>query len=580
MLRQGTLVAFIFLISPAVTEMPLYANIPLDTFSEDGKFRFQQNYAEVFKKIKNEGIYGIVVDVWWGITEREPQVYDFSAYRELTNLVKASSLKVKFILSFHECGSTANDDHLIRLPSWVDKTRQTAIFYTDHDGSSTDSYISLFADDEKIFGNPEKGYRTPLEIYSDFMRAFSEEFNKQLNDVIDEIVVGLGPSGQLRYPGYRLHSGFCGNGAFQCFDENAKKSLRAAALAYDADVLVNFYKKNQPKRLKGHEDFTSKEGIKEVLDYNKKPDQSHFFYPREKTCNLHPFQRDRCEAKNEQECNSTKCCWDSKGPESCYKQAVNYCLLAKVRQDCGVLGTTEEECNQKGCCWDSSKYDKPFCFKPGTMESYQTRYGEFFLNWYESKLYEHGERIIYDARLIFPDVPISIKLPSVHWMVSHSSRAAEATAGYNHTSGSDPYRKLMLILKRYKVGLIFSGFATWNTPNNECYAKPELLVDHIKSLSKELEVDLIGEQSSITTPGQINDYDRVISQLDGLAGYIPFRITRDNNTCPACKSKLIDRVRGLTPQRHYKLRGLERVLAVIEKLDCFNCMDCPNTNSL
>jgi len=67
-------------------------------------------------------------------------------------------------------------------------------------------------DDEALFSS-----RSPLDMYSDFMSAFSKEFESELEDgTIVEIQVGTGPSGELRYPSYpsSLWS-FPGVGEFQ-----------------------------------------------------------------------------------------------------------------------------------------------------------------------------------------------------------------------------------------------------------------------------------------------------------------------------------------------------------------------------
>ncbi len=50
--------------------------------------------------------------------------------------------------------------------------------------------------------------------------------------VINQVQVGLGPSGELRYPAYQNPRGwnYCGSGAFQCYDRYMLQSLQAAAV--------------------------------------------------------------------------------------------------------------------------------------------------------------------------------------------------------------------------------------------------------------------------------------------------------------------------------------------------------------
>jgi len=78
--------------------------------------------------------------------------------------------------------------------------------------SRTDTeYISLGADNQPVL----KG-RTPIEAYRDFMAAFKNAMGTRLGSTINEVQVGLGPCGELRYPAYQLDRwAFPGIGEFQ-----------------------------------------------------------------------------------------------------------------------------------------------------------------------------------------------------------------------------------------------------------------------------------------------------------------------------------------------------------------------------
>lgn len=41
------------------------------------------------------GVEGVMVDVWWGIVERSPGQYDFTAYRRLFDMITEAGLKVQ-----------------------------------------------------------------------------------------------------------------------------------------------------------------------------------------------------------------------------------------------------------------------------------------------------------------------------------------------------------------------------------------------------------------------------------------------------------------------------------------------------
>jgi len=103
--------------------------------------------------------------------------------------------------------------------------------------------------------------RTPVEMYSDWFAAFASEFSSDLGSTIVEVMVGLGPAGELRYPAYPLaHWSFCGVGEFQCFDDHALASLEEAA--------------NQRNRF----DWRSPFSRSVVGGYNSKPPASTDFF--------------------------------------------------------------------------------------------------------------------------------------------------------------------------------------------------------------------------------------------------------------------------------------------------------------
>jgi hypothetical protein len=127
------------------------------------------------------------------------------------------------------------------------------IFFTDRPresglGQRNKEYLSIWADDCPVLpagppagsnpsfgGRPAAaaagssdggGMRTPLQCYVDLMVAFREEFAVHLGTLIEEVVVGSGPCGELRYPSYVEANGwrFPGVGEFQCYDRCVTQS--------------------------------------------------------------------------------------------------------------------------------------------------------------------------------------------------------------------------------------------------------------------------------------------------------------------------------------------------------------------
>lgn len=83
------------------------------------------------------------------------------------------------------------------------------LFFTDQPragarGQRNREYVSLFADEapRALSG------RSPLECYGDLMRAFRDAFAVELGGLVEEVVVGAGPCGELRFPSYPEANGW------------------------------------------------------------------------------------------------------------------------------------------------------------------------------------------------------------------------------------------------------------------------------------------------------------------------------------------------------------------------------------
>lgn len=212
--------------------VPVYVMMPLDSVTMGNGVNRRKAMNASMQALKSAGVEGIMMDVWWGLVERDgPGVYNWGGYNELMEMANKHGLKVQAVMSFHQCGGNVGDSVSIPLPKWareeIDKDPDLA--YTDQWGRRNYEYISLGADTLPVL----KG-RTPVQCYADFMRAFRDNFKQHLGDTIVEIQVGMGPAGELRYPSYPEQNGtwrFPGIGAFQCYDKYMRSSLKAAAEA-------------------------------------------------------------------------------------------------------------------------------------------------------------------------------------------------------------------------------------------------------------------------------------------------------------------------------------------------------------
>jgi len=249
--------------------VPVYVMLPLDTVNADGIFRYASAnwFSSALKELKQRGIHGVAVDVWWGAVEKKPRMYDFSGYRQLFEFLVSLDLKIQVVLAFHACGGNVGDNAEVPLPAWVLAAgeRDPDIFFTDRPrefspGNRNPECISLFADDEPGI---LRG-RSPIQCYVDFMKAFRDEFIADsacsFYDAISEISLGAGPCGELRYPSYAETNGwrFPGIGEFQCYDRRALASLATAA------------------EEAGHPEW-GHAGPPDVGHYNSTPDDTAFF---------------------------------------------------------------------------------------------------------------------------------------------------------------------------------------------------------------------------------------------------------------------------------------------------------------
>ncbi|XP_031482039.1 beta-amylase 1, chloroplastic-like [Nymphaea colorata] len=212
--------------------VPVFVMLPLDSVRPNHEVNRGKAMNASLMALKSAGVEGVMVDVWWGLVEgQEPGRYNWSGYAELFEMARRHGLKVQAVMSFHQCGGNVGDSCTIPLPRWVveEINRDSDLAYTDQWGRRNYEYVSLGCDELPVLRG-----RTPVQCYSDFMRAFRDTFSHLLGDTIVEIQVGMGPAGELRYPSYPELNGtwkFPGIGAFQCYDKYMVSSLRAAAEA-------------------------------------------------------------------------------------------------------------------------------------------------------------------------------------------------------------------------------------------------------------------------------------------------------------------------------------------------------------
>ncbi|XP_058103770.1 beta-amylase 8-like isoform X1 [Magnolia sinica] len=241
--------------------IPVYVILPAGIINSFCQLVDPEGIQQELRHLKSLNVDGVVVDCWWGIVEGwSPRKYLWSGYRELFNIIREFQLKLQVVMAFHECGGNGSGDMPIPLPKWVmeiGKDNQD-IFFTDREGRRNTECLSWGIDKERVL----KG-RTGIEVYFDFMRSFRMEFDDLFAEgLISGVEIGLGASGELKYPSFAERMGwrYPGIGEFQCYDKYLQQSLRRAA------------------KLRGHSFWAR--GPDNAGQYNSRPHETGFFCER------------------------------------------------------------------------------------------------------------------------------------------------------------------------------------------------------------------------------------------------------------------------------------------------------------
>ncbi|GAA0159580.1 hypothetical protein LIER_16322 [Lithospermum erythrorhizon] len=427
------------------SRVPIFVMLPLDTMTMGGKLNKPRSMNASLMALKSAGIEGVMVDIWWGLVEKDgPGKYNWEGYGDLVKMVQSHGLKLQVVMSFHQCGGNVGDSCSIPLPPWVleEISKNPDLVYTDRSGRRNPEYISLGCDLLPVLRG-----RTPIQVYTDFMRSFSERFKDYLGSVIEEIQVGMGPCGELRYPAYPESNGtwkFPGIGEFQCYDKYMRASLQASAEAI------------------GKKDW-GRGGPHDSGKYNQFPEDTGF------------FKRD---------------------------------------------GT-----------WNSE-------------------YGQFFLEWYSGKLLEHGDRILTSAEGIFQGTgaKLSGKVAGIHWHYKTRSHAAELTAGYYNTRHHDGYLPIARMFARHGVVFNFTCMEMRDAQQPEhANCSPEGLVRQVKQATKTAGIGLAGENALERYDSAAYAQVLATSRLDSGDGLSAFTYLRMNKKLfePNNWRNMVDFVRNM-----------------------------------
>ncbi|XP_075522630.1 beta-amylase 8 isoform X2 [Primulina tabacum] len=236
--------------------IPVYVKLSTGLINNYCQLMDPEGIKEEIHYLKSLCVDGVVVDCWWGIVEGwTPQKYEWAGYRELFNIIQEFGMKLQVVMAFHEHGGYGSG--FISLPQWIleiGKINQD-IFFTDREGRRNTECLSWGIDKKRVLRG-----RTGIEVYYDFMRSFRTEFDDLfIKGLISAVEIGVGPSGELKYPSFSERMGwrYPGIGEFQCYDKYSLQDLGKAAT------------------LRGHTVWAR--GPENAGCYNSKPQETGFF---------------------------------------------------------------------------------------------------------------------------------------------------------------------------------------------------------------------------------------------------------------------------------------------------------------
>ncbi|KAH7658030.1 Beta-amylase protein [Dioscorea alata] len=130
--------------------------------------------------------------------------------------------------------------------------------------------------------------------------------------------------------------------------------------------------------------------------------------------------------------------------------------------------------------------------------SWNSAYGQFFLEWYSGMLLRHGERLCLTANAVFwgTGVKISAKVAAIHWHYGTCSHPSELTAGYYNTLTRDGYLPIAQLFSRYSMALCCTCFDVRDTEiQSESKSSPEGCLRQLVHAARMYNLSLCGENS-------------------------------------------------------------------------------------
>ncbi|KAK9050779.1 hypothetical protein SSX86_030250 [Deinandra increscens subsp. villosa] len=206
--------------------VPVYVVLPPGVINIECELVDDERLLSQLKTLKTVNVDGVSVDIWWVIVEaNKPQKYKWRGYKKLFQMLLALDLEIQVFMSFHEFRGDDDEVVEIPLPKWIKEIgkENRDIYFRDIHGKQNLECLTWGIDDQPVLRG-----RTALQVYTDFMRSFRSKFDKFFQSgSITNIQIGLGASGELRYPANHGRSEY--SSGIQCYDKYLKGYLEKAA---------------------------------------------------------------------------------------------------------------------------------------------------------------------------------------------------------------------------------------------------------------------------------------------------------------------------------------------------------------
>jgi len=175
--------------------------------------------------------------------------------------------------------------------------------------------------------------------------------------------------------------------------------------------------------------------------------------------------------------------------------------------------------------------------------SWDSEYGQFFLDWYAKELVKHGDKTLQTTREVFDyektGVDVAIKCAGVHWWYNSRSHAAELTAGYFNTRSGDfvperdGYEPIVKICAKYNARLNFTCVEMLDD-DHPWFARcgPEGLLRQIRTAAAKHNVRVAGENALCRFDSTA--YDLIIKNARGEGDDVELWMTGEKLPPMAC----------------------------------------------